>query len=57
MWQGEVTSATGAFLDRSHNRIVVHDPRWIEVPKVGCIVEIRVLCRSPYWTLVDEDDE
>jgi hypothetical protein len=34
---------------------VVTDPRWPDLPAIGSAVEVRIVNRSPYWSLVEDD--
>ena len=51
VWYGQVvTTSPGGF-------VLIHDPRWPDdcLPAVGLKVEIHEVDRSPYWSLVEDD--
>jgi len=53
-WFGKITRADS-------QNIIVHSPKWgqyeggLLYPPEGTEVEIRVIRRSPYWALVDDE--
>lgn len=50
IWWGRVTET-----DLATQTVTTHDPKWPEVPPIGTEVEIRVIRRSPYWALVEDE--
>jgi hypothetical protein len=56
-WYGTVHAAEGETEGRG-GHFVVASHLWPlgEVPPVGTLVEVRVVGRSPYWALVDDEE-
>lgn len=48
-WFGTVVA------DEYGRMILVFSPLWPDLPPPGTEVEVRVIGRSPYWALVDDD--
>jgi hypothetical protein len=52
-WLGHVTETKLG--EHGGGSITVADHRWPSFPATGCMVELRLVYRSPYWSLVEED--